>query len=407
VWNGNDGSIAADKKLNSPEHTRATRPPPMRLRVLRDACDASLARACALSDRLLPPSIVPLSAHYVGWRALHGCAVLYVVLAVPCRFAFEGGDGAVGGAGDGAGVGAGVAAAEGRVGSGECDADSAVCLAGAALMLLLQRLLSLLLSLLQSLLPSTTAALLPDLLCDVAFAADAVIGARTSYIDDASQVLVTDRAAMRSAYLDEWLLTDVLSAALPLPLDLAKRPLLWLLRVSSSPALGGGGGVGGGGRWLCGALLCHGPAVLRLARLPKLFAYLGEAETFFLCSSSRRKLLQLLRLGFSMFLLMHLTGCAWFVMGRLEGWPEGNGWLPPPRLRAATSTVTATASAAATATTTAPFRTRYLHACYWGFVAMTGLGPGVAMPETDAEVAFMMVRAAAAAAAAATAHDLL
>jgi hypothetical protein len=344
---------------------------------LRDAYDASLARACALSDRLLPPSIVPLSAHYIGWRAFHGCAVLYVILAVPCRFAFEGAANA------GAGAGAGAAAAEVRASSGECDADSAVCLAGAALMLLLQRLLSLLLSLL----PSTTAALLPDLLCDAAFAADAVIGARTSYIDDASQVLVTDRAAMRAAYLDEWLLTDVLSAALPLPLDLAKRPLLWLLRVLPA-ALGGGGdgGAGGGGwRWLCGALLWYGPAVLRLARLPKLFAYLSEAETFFLCSSSRRKLLQLLRLGFSMFLLMHLTGCAWFVMGRLEGWPEGNGWLPPPRLRAAAAT-----------TATAPFRTRYLHACYWGFVAMTGLGPGVAMPETDAEVAFMMVRALAA-----------
>ena len=59
--------------------------------------------------------------------------------------------------------------------------------------------------------------------------------------------------------------------------------------------------------------------LLRLARLAKLMQYFRDAETFFLCNNRKRKSLQLLKLGFSMFLCMHAAGCGWFIIGRLEG----------------------------------------------------------------------------------------
>ena len=299
-----------------------------------------------VAERVLPEHIRPLSGVHIGWRSLHGLAVLYVVLAVPCRLAFDfdGGDGSRSIRSSHAEGGA-----ESSVGT--CDARDMACHATSVVLLLLQWMFALL--------PSAAALL--DLFADLVFAADVVVGTRTSYIDDTSQVLITARTEMRTAYVERWWITDVLSVALPLPLDAVAAAL----------------GPGAAPRRDSGSMaqvLRHGAALLRLTRLTKLFAYLSEAETFFLCSSSRRKSVQLLRLAFSMFLLMHLTGCAWFMMGRLEGWPAGNGWLPPPALRAGA----------------AGFRTRYLHACYWGFVALRGLGPGVSMPETDAEVVFMM-----------------
>jgi hypothetical protein len=72
---------------------------------------------------------------------------------------------------------------------------------------------------------------------------------------------------------------------------------------------------------------------------------------------------RLTKLGCSIFLWSHFAGALWFCVGRVEKFPQGDQWIPPPSLRDADGL------------------DQYILACYWGFVAMTGVGPGVNTPE--------------------------
>ena len=73
-------------------------------------------------------------------------------------------------------------------------------------------------------------------------------------------------------------------------------------------------------------------------------------------SSNQKPMFRLLLLIFFTVQVVHWTACGWFLIGEIEGFGTSS-WVPSASLGSCTNR-----------------RLQYLHAFYWGFSTITGVG---------------------------------
>ena len=111
----------------------------------------------------------------------------------------------------------------------------------------------------------------------------------------------------------------------------------------------------------------------RLLRLARLFSFLDACETRNLVVTwISPTLFRLFKLGTVMYVVAHLAGCGYVLIGVIEGLPADNLWICPVHIRSQSLSA------------------QYLHAIHWGLSAMTGNGSGVESPNTLLEHAFAL-----------------
>ncbi len=107
--------------------------------------------------------------------------------------------------------------------------------------------------------------------------------------------------------------------------------------------------------------------LIQFLKVFRLVELIGKIETTRFINPTRFRLLHLV---LTSFLIAHCVGCAWFVIGYVEGYGI-NEWTPSKEIRKE------------------PILNQYLRAIYWGFINTSGVDQ--TSPVTGLETAFCLV----------------